>query len=140
MPTTCTIVYRHGKWYASITINCESALRTLGSGSIGIDFGTKTAAAISDGENGYFIENPRWYQQALPLIKNASKEKRRKRAPNPRKKIKASRRWKSATKKVAKLTRKAACSRQNWVHHPTGNRSPLRRVTVGAVSPSGIDN
>ncbi len=116
-PTTCTIVHRHGKWYASITINCEPISRELGTGSIGIDLGTKTAAAISDGENGYFIENPRWYQQMLPKIKKASRDKRRKRVPNRRKKIKASRRWKRATKKVAKLQRQAAFRRQNWVHH-----------------------
>ncbi|MBV8887784.1 MAG: hypothetical protein JO235_27830 [Chroococcidiopsidaceae cyanobacterium CP_BM_RX_35] len=62
-PTTCTIVYRHGKWYASITINVEPVSRELGTGtvsllnggnlrtqltsSIGIDFGTNTAAAVS---------------------------------------------------------------------------------------------
>jgi len=146
-PTTCTIVHRHGKWYASITINCEPVSRELGTGtvsltgvattggtpatrsllnggnlrtqltsSIGIDLGTNTAAAISDGENGYFIENPRWYKQMLPKIKKASKDKRRKRAPN-RKKIKASRRWLKASKKVSRLQRQAANQRQNWVHH-----------------------
>jgi putative transposase len=116
-PTTCTIVHRHGKWYASITVNCEALPRELGTGAIGIDFGTKVAAAISDGKNGYHIENPRWFQQALPKIKKASKDKRRKRAPNRKKKIKASRRYKKAQKKVSKLYRKAANQRQNWVHH-----------------------
>lgn len=116
-PTTCTIVYRGGKWYASITINCEPVARVLGTGAIGIDFGTNMAAAISDGENGYFIENPRWFKQALPKIKLASREKCRKRSPNNKKKIKASGRWKRATRKVAKLQRKSANQRQNWVHH-----------------------
>ncbi|MBV9388747.1 MAG: transposase, partial [Chroococcidiopsidaceae cyanobacterium CP_BM_ER_R8_30] len=116
-PTTCTIVHRHGKWYASITINREPVSRELGTGSIGIDFGTNTAAAISDGENGYLLSNPRWLKQAMPKIKKASKDKRRKRAPNRKKKIKASRRWKHASKKVSQLQRKIACSRQNWVHH-----------------------
>ncbi len=117
MPTTCTIVYRNGKWYASITVNCEPESRELGKGAIGVDFGTKTAAAISYGENGYFIDNPRWFQKMLPLIKKASKEKRRKRAPNRKKKVKASRRYKKAQKKVSKLYNKAANLRQNWVHH-----------------------
>ncbi len=115
--TTCTIVHRHGKWYASITINCEPVARVLGTGSIGIDLGTKTAAAISDGEEGYFIENPRWYQQSLPQIRKASSEKRRKRAPNRKKKIKASRRWKRSHRQVSSLYRKAANQRQNWIHH-----------------------
>jgi len=116
-PTTCTIVHRHGKWYASITVNCEPESRELGTGSIGIDLGTKTAAAISDGENGYFIENPRWYQQMLPKIKQASRSKRRKRAPNRQKKVKASRRWKRSHAAVSKLYRQAANQRQNWIHH-----------------------
>lgn len=130
-PTTCTIVHRRGKWYASITINCEPVSRELGTGSIGIDFGTNTAAAVSDGENGYLIENPRWYKQMLPKIKKASKDKRRKRAPNRevcrtessarrasrKKKVKASRRWLKACQKVSRLQRKAANQRQNWVHH-----------------------
>ncbi len=117
IPTTCTIVHRQGKWYASITVNCELVSRELGTGSIGIDFGVNTAAAVSDGENGYFIENPHWLKQALPKIKKASCDKRRKRAPNFKKKIKASRRWKRASKKVTSLQRKASNQRQNWIHH-----------------------
>ncbi len=116
-PTTCTIVHRHGNWYASITINCTPTPRELGTGAIGIDFGTKTAAAIWDGEKGSFIDNPRWFQQSLPKIKKASRDKRRKRAPNHKKKIKASRRYKTAQNQVTKLYRKAANLRQNWIHH-----------------------
>lgn len=116
-PTTCTIVYRAGRWYASITVNCTPEPRELGKGAVGIDFGTKTAAAISDGTEGYFIENPRWFQTMLPKIKTASKFYRRKRAPNRKKKVKASRRWQKSQNKVTKLHRQAACSRQNWIHH-----------------------
>ena len=59
VPTTCTIVYRSGKWYASITVNCEPVSRELGTGSIGIDFGVNTAAAVSNGQDGYFPIEPR---------------------------------------------------------------------------------
>jgi putative transposase len=116
-PTTCTIVYRSGKWYASITINCEPAAKDLGTGSIGIDFGVNAAAAVADGEKGYFIENPKWFKQTLPKIKKASRNKRRKRAPNWKKRIKASRRYKTVQKKVVRLHHKAANQRQNWIHH-----------------------
>jgi Transposase and inactivated derivatives len=116
-PTTCTIVHRAGKWYTSITVNCTPQPRELGKGAIGIDLGTKTAAAVSDGTDGYFIENPRWFQTILPKIKSESKKKRRKRAPNKTKKAKASRRWKNSHKKITKLHRKAANSRDNWIHH-----------------------
>jgi len=78
----------------------------MGKGSIGIDLGTKTAAAVSDGTDGDFIENPRWFKTILPKIKSELKNKRRKRAPNKTQKAKASRRWKNSQKKIAKLLEK----------------------------------
>jgi putative transposase len=111
-PTTCTIVYRQGKWYASITLNCEP-VRETGSGAIGIDFGCLTAAALSDGTK---LENPRFLGKTQAKIKRASKQKRRKREPNCKRKIKASKRWKKASRKVAKLQRQAANQRQDWAH------------------------
>ncbi len=111
-PTTCTIVYRNGKWYASITVECTPNRETE-TGAIGVDFGTYHAAALSDGT---VIDNPRFLARSSEKIKKASKQKRRKRAPNFRKKIKASKRWKKATKKVSKLQRKIANQRQDWTH------------------------
>jgi putative transposase len=111
-PTTCTIVYRNGKWYASITVEC-TPVRKTGTGAIGVDFGTYHAAALSDGT---VIDNPRFLFKSSEKIKKASKQKRRKRAPNFRKKVKASKRWKKAAKKVAKLQRRVANSRQDWTH------------------------
>lgn len=114
-PTTCTIVYRHGKWYASITVKCEP-VRDAGQGEIGVDFGTLTAIAMSDGEK---VENPRYLAKTQAKIKQVSKQKRRKRAPNRKRKIKGSRRWKKAQSKVSKLTRKAARQRLDWAHKRT---------------------
>jgi putative transposase len=111
-PTTCTIVYRNGKWYASITVEC-TPVRETGDGAVGIDFGTYHAAALSDGTT---IENPRFQANQLQKIKKASKQKRRKRAPNFRKKIKASKRWKKASKKVSQIQRKVTNQRQDWIH------------------------
>ncbi|BAU14364.1 putative transposaseS891/IS1136/IS1341 family protein [Leptolyngbya sp. NIES-3755] len=111
-PSTCTIVYKHGKWFASITVKCEP-VRETGMGAVGIDFGCLTAAAMSDGT---MIENPRFMATTQAKIKKASKQKRRKHSPNFKQKIKASKRWKKASKKVAKLQRKVANQRQDWVH------------------------
>ena len=111
-PTTCTIVYRNGKWFASITVNCE-VVRTTGTGAVGIDFGVLTAAALSDGTK---IENPRFLKSAQQKVKTASKAKRRKRSPDFKKKIKGSKRWRKASKRVYSLQRKVANQRQNWVH------------------------
>ena len=111
-PSTCTIVYRHGKWYASITVKCEP-VRATDTGAVGIDFGCLTAVAMSDGTK---VENPRFLGKTQVKIKRASKQKRRKQAPNFKKRIKASKRWKKASKKVARLQRKTASQRQDWAH------------------------
>jgi len=118
-PTTCTIVYRNGVWYASITVDVlEQVLKPdiLPVGAIGIDLGCKSALSITDGKNHQQIDAPKFLQNAEHQIKKASKEKRRKQAPNRTKKIKASRRWKKAQSKVSKLVRKVANQRDNWVH------------------------
>ena len=118
-PTTCTIVFRNGKWYASITVNVlDQALKpkTLPIGAVGIDLGCKSALSITDGENHQQIDAPKFYRIAEQKIKKASKDKRRKRAPNRNKKIKASRRYKKAQLKVSKLVARVANQRQDWVH------------------------
>lgn len=111
-PTTCTIVYRNGKWFASITVNCE-VVRSTGDEAVGIDFGVLTAAALSDGTK---IDNPRFLASTQQKVRLASKTKRRKRSPDFKKKIKGSKRWRKASKRVSKLQRKVANQRQNWIH------------------------
>ena len=111
-PTTCTIVYRSGKWYASITVKCLPE-RSTGTEAIGLDFGCKTAIADS---NGNLIQPPKFLAHAQEKINRVSKQLKRKRKPE-RRKQKASRRWKKAQKKISKLKKKVAQQRQNWVHH-----------------------
>lgn len=101
-PTTCTICYRAGKWYASITVECE-VVRETGAGAIGLDMGCLTAVACSDGEK---IANPRF--AANSKIKQVQRQLRRK--------MKFSRRWKRIQKRVARLHRQVANRRQDWVH------------------------
>jgi putative transposase len=111
IPSTCTIVWKQNKWYASITVNCEP-VRITGTGATGLDIGTLSAVAFSDGTK---IENPRFLANAQKQINKVSKQLRRKRKPEKRK-AKASRRWKKARKKVSKLQNQVANRRQNWVH------------------------
>ncbi len=122
-PTTCTMLYRNGKWYASITVNIPDELiassRNTGVGAVGVDFGCKAALAVTNGETHQIIDAPKFLRKAERQIKQASKSKRRKQAPNRRKKVKASRRYKKAQRRVSKLQRKVACQRQNWVHQVT---------------------
>lgn len=111
-PTTCTIVHRNGKWYASITVQCVP-IRETDTGAIGLDFGCLTAVAMS---NGARIENPKFLAKAQTKIRSLSKEKRRKRSPNYKKKVKASRRWKKANSKVSRLQTLVANQRSCWTH------------------------
>ena len=119
-PTTLTIVYRNGKWYASITVACE-VTRETGSGLIGLDFGCNVAVmgAVHLGNGEYEelpIDNPRHLKQVQTKIKSANRQKRRKRAPNYKKRIKASKGWRKAQRKVSKLVRKVANQRSYFIH------------------------
>ncbi len=115
--TTCTILCRNGKWYASITVQCQPTRQT-GDGAIGIDLGCKDAITLSTREK---IPKPNFLKVGQLLVKVASKRLRRKRAPNRNKKVKASSRWKRDRIVVSKLQRKVACQRENWLHQTTSN-------------------
>lgn len=111
-PTTLTIIWKNNKWYASITINCE-VFRETGTGATGLDFGTYHAVAMSDGT---IIDNPKFLSKTQEKLKKVSRSLRRKRSPNWKKKIKASKRWRKARKKVSKLQNKITNQRQDWQH------------------------
>lgn len=110
-PTTCTIFFDQGKWYASITVQCQPE-RELGEGVIGADFGCKTAIAFSDGSR---VESPKFLATAQSKINKLSKQQRRKQKPQKRK-VQASRRWKKAQAKIRRVKRRVKNQRQNWVH------------------------
>lgn len=112
-PKTCTIMFKQGKWYASITIDCVPIRVQTNSGAIGLDFGTHHAVAWSDGT---IIDNPRFIKQSQQKVNQLAKKSRRKRAPNYKKRIRPSRRWKKANKAVSKIQSSLARQRQDWQH------------------------
>jgi putative transposase len=126
-PTTCTIVYKEGKWYASITVNCEP-VRTTGDGAVGLDLGCKEAVTLSTGEQ---IGKPDFLKEGQRKVKAASKRLRRKRSPNRNKRIKASRRWKRERKQVSKHQRKVARQREDWLHQITSNIVSSNSLVAG---------
>ena len=111
VPKTCTIMFKQGKWYASITVDCTPTRYQTDNGVIGLDFGVNDAIADS---RGNFVENPRFLKQAQSKINSIAKKARRKR--NPNKGVKASSRWKKAVKAVGKIQSKVARQRQDWQH------------------------
>ncbi|WP_414581548.1 RNA-guided endonuclease InsQ/TnpB family protein [Scytonema sp. PCC 10023] len=110
-PKTCTIMFKQGKWYASITVDCVPSRYQTDTGAIGLDFGTHHAIAHS---NGNVIENPRFVKAAQTKINKIAKTSRRKRPPN--RGVKPSRRWRKASQAVAKIQSKVARQRQDWQH------------------------
>lgn len=80
--------------------------------------GCKEAITLSTGEQ---IFKPDFVKEGHQKVKVASSKLRRKRAPNSKKKIKASRRWKRNRSVVSKLQRKVARQRENWLHQTTSN-------------------
>ena len=137
--TTLTIVYRPSKnqWFASFTVDVPVAETKFGSESdlkyesiIAFDLGTETALTIYDGQEFTELENPRFTQKSEAKIKQESKALRRKRAPNQKKKVKASRRWKKVRKKVSKLQRKVANQRLDWQHKVTSEMASRYDIGV----------
>lgn len=122
-PKSLDILYRNGKWYASIVLEIDDILlknsRSTDTGVVAIDLGCNDAIAWTNGIENGLVPAPRFLRKAGQKNKQLSKGKRRKRSPNFKKKIKASRRWKAANKKVSKLTRLVANQRQDWVHQET---------------------
>lgn len=111
IPKTCIIMFKQGKWYASITVECTPTRQQTDRGAIDLDFGVLHAIADS---NGHGIENPRLLKSAQEKIKKIAKKSRRKR--NPKKGVKASRRARKLARAVGKIHSKVARQRQNW--HP----------------------
>lgn len=115
VPTTCTIMFRYGAWFASITVQCSPTRASL-TESVGIDLGCKDAVTFSTGEK---IAKPDFIKEGRQKIKVASKKMRRKRSPNRNKKVKGSRRWKRERQQVSKFQRKVARQREDWLHKIT---------------------
>ena len=121
-PTTCTILLKDGKWYASITVKCEPVRKTE-KGAIGIDFGVNAAASLSDGTQ---ISNPRFLKAAFKKIRKHSQKLRRKRSPtgqklsskhkSNQKRTKPSSRWKKLKRKIGKVYSYVANRRADWAH------------------------
>lgn len=129
LPTTCTIVYRasEGKWYASITVDCVP-VRETGPGDIGYDLGCKDAVTFSDGRK---IAKPAFIKSGDIAVKAASKKLRRKRRPDRKAGIKASGRWRKTSRDVARLKRRVANQRADWLHKLTSDTVSRNSLIAG---------
>ncbi|MFS8902587.1 transposase [Synechococcus sp. H60.4] len=144
-PTTLTIVYKPTlrQWYASFTVEVEVPRSKFGSQSdlkyesiVAYDLGTETAITLYDGSEFYEVANPRFTQRSEEKIRKIAKLKRRKRAP--RKRVKASRRWKKINRLEAKLQAKVARQRRDWQHKVTSEIA--RRYDIGVTEKINVKN
>ncbi len=139
-PTTLTIVYKPSskRWYASITVEVATADPKFGSESdleyqamVAYDLGTDTALTLFDGSQFEEISNPRFAQKTDEKVRKVAKAKRRKRSPNRKQGIRASRRWKKANKRESTLKAKTARQRKDWQHKVTLDIA--RRYDIGVT-------
>ncbi|NEQ17809.1 MAG: transposase [Moorea sp. SIO3E2] len=129
-PTTLTIAYKPSinAWFASITVKVDTQQTRYGSESdlvyekiVAYDLGTETAITAFNGAEFEEIANQRFTKTLEPKVKAAGKEKRRKQAPDFKKGIKASNRWKKANKRESQLKIKAGLQRKDWQHKVTSD-------------------
>src|SRR5262249_17436958 len=107
-PKTCDIVYRQGKWYASIVLGCEPK-RTCGEATLAFDWGIETFATIAtEGEEAQTIANPRWLGRSEATLQAAYRARDRKRQ--------FSHGWRLANNRVAQIHAKIARQRLDFHH------------------------
>jgi len=107
-PKTMEIQHRQGKWYASVTLNCEPK-RQKGRLAAGLDWGTAkfSTLAFEDGCTKE-IENPRHINQAMGKLRKAQRNlSRKKRGSKNRTKARG---------QVARLHAQVANKRRDFLH------------------------
>lgn len=107
-PKTCDILYRHGRWYASIVLSCQPE-RAHGSETSAFDWGVETFATIASLDSDPVpIANPRFLGQSEAALQAAYRSRERKK--------KFSHGWRLANKRVAHLHSKIARQRLDFHH------------------------
>jgi putative transposase len=107
-PKTCDIVYRHGKWYASVVLACQPE-RSRGVETIAFDWGVETFATLASTESEPApIANPRFLGQSETKLKAAYQARETKK--------KFSHGWRLANKRVAQLHSTIARQRLDFHH------------------------
>ena len=103
---TCSIIREGQHWYCCLTCEIEKEIRLpYTDDCVGVDLGVSKLATLSTGD---VIENPRWYRKAEKKLEQAQQAlSRKKRGSNRRKK---------AVQRVAKLHRKVANQRKDYLH------------------------
>jgi|SRR5579871_628070 len=108
-PKTCEILHKSGKWYVSVTIECNPT-RVSGTKAIALDWGVEKFLTTHDstGETKQ-IKNPRYVKSALKKLKLLQQSV-------SRKTNKQSHHRKKAIKLLSKFHSQLACRRKDFHH------------------------
>ncbi len=109
-PKTLDIVYKQGKWYASVVFECEPERKQNAiTRAIGLDWGVETFATLAHDNDEYTaIENERHMLLELDRLKQLQRDCSRKK--------RGSRNWSKAKQKIAALHAKIARKRHEFLH------------------------
>lgn len=117
-PKTLDILYKQGKWYASVVFACEPSRKPKAKappiikGAVGLDWGVETFATLAHDSGEYSsIENERHLRCELDKLKQLQQNMARKK--------RGSRNWKKLKKQVAALHAKIARKRHEFLHQTT---------------------
>ena len=91
--------YRNGRWYASVTLNCEPS-RQRGDKLGGLDWGLETFATVATLAGTETIDNPRYLARTLGEIRRLKRE----------------------YEHLRRLHRKVADQRQDFLHQTTARQ------------------
>jgi len=109
-PKTLDILYKQGKWYASVVFECSPEREQIPiTGAIGLDWGVETFATLAHDSGDYTaIHNERHLRCELTKLKQLQRDLSRKK--------RGSRNWQKAKKKIAALHSKIARKRHEFLH------------------------
>jgi putative transposase len=115
IPKTLDILYKGGKWYASVVLACEPERNPkeheppLVKGAVGLDWGVESFATLAHDSGDYSrIENERHLRLELQKLAQLQRTMSHKKL--------GSRNWHKAKKKVAALHSKIARKRHEFLH------------------------
>ena len=122
-PKTCDLFCHNGRWYASVTLNCEPA-RQRGDKLGGLDWGLETFATVATPAGTGTIDNPRHLARTLDEIRRlqrgiSRKEEAAKKASGKTRRFPVSNRLQRTYKRLRRLHRKVANQRNDFLHQTT---------------------
>jgi putative transposase len=127
---SATVRHERGRWFASFQVEVKRDLKRIARPdvAVGIDLGVKTLAVMADSTGEIrTVPNPRHYDDALKLLRRASRTVSRRQGPDRRTGRKPSKRWEKAN------------AARNKVHHRVANlrTDALHKLTAAVAAEYG---